>query len=392
MSSPSESASVKARVQTPDSKATDEPEDKELCALRALDLLSRQALPRLPASSIGRHGLPPILARLADVETLDSEKKRGSSCHQCKLHRDEHELLFCNRLNHHETGGKRRCRKKYCLSCLRQYYGVTMAQRKFAAARTAQKERKPVLWTCIACEGKCRCARCQRARGNEADIEQVVSSKRGAASTASPRSAESTQVDEEPQVKRRRTHSSPSSSASLAVPRLAVAQGIGVRQQQQLTAAQHLSLLSAPKHLPAHFSEPFMSAFFGDNLAKARPLLIRAVSASEVACRAMAITQSSLNDLQQYLSEDASSSMLRKVIMGKLERQTQALNATRAETSESVQQAACSPAVQQSSIPSRQSVPNNAQSSTKTDESVQNKEPLLSPVSLTLRNAAVPLI
>jgi len=100
------------------------------------------------------HASPPDM----DEDDDDGGKKKGdnrqgASCHQCKTTKDDQHLLFCTT----KAGGarKRRCRKKYCDSCLSRTYGIHIGQ--ILSDPVALHN-----WQCPSCAGNCTCAGCTR--------------------------------------------------------------------------------------------------------------------------------------------------------------------------------------------------------------------------------------
>jgi len=84
------------------------------------------------------------------VASSDSKMKRGhgSSCHQCKTTKESQYLFFCT--NKAQKGvRKRRCRKKYCETCLKRSYAPEMSE-------------VVPQWQCPSCLGLCICAACHR--------------------------------------------------------------------------------------------------------------------------------------------------------------------------------------------------------------------------------------
>ena len=86
--------------------------------------------PRLPPSP-GPNASPTSSSAFDEFFALHFRPKRGQgvSCHQCKTNKDPATLLFC--ANREEKGvRRRRCRKKYCESCLRRSYPLHVLVRE----------------------------------------------------------------------------------------------------------------------------------------------------------------------------------------------------------------------------------------------------------------------
>lgn len=78
-------------------------------------------------------------------------KARGTSCHQCKNTKSLNKLAYCANLFEKRTKPeKRRCRKKYCETCLLKFYNDSFEE----------IISKP--WICASCRGLCCCAACER--------------------------------------------------------------------------------------------------------------------------------------------------------------------------------------------------------------------------------------
>lgn len=73
----------------------------------------------------------------------------GYSCHQCKSTKRQDLLLFCSKGISDKK--KRKCRKKYCDSCLRRLYSQSVHT-------VEQKD----MWQCPSCQYRCTCANCKR--------------------------------------------------------------------------------------------------------------------------------------------------------------------------------------------------------------------------------------
>ena len=86
--------------------------------------------PRLPPSP-GPNASPTSSSAFDEFFAQHFRPKRGQgvSCHQCKTNKDPATLLFC--ANREEKGvRRRRCRKKYCESCLRRSYPLHVLVRE----------------------------------------------------------------------------------------------------------------------------------------------------------------------------------------------------------------------------------------------------------------------
>ena len=87
---------------------------------------------------------------------------QGVSCHQCKTTKQLAELHLCSSkalITH--KGRRRKCRKKYCASCLHRSYSP-------AVIETAMKD---AAWPCPSCMGLCICAACTRSGGGQDDSD-----------------------------------------------------------------------------------------------------------------------------------------------------------------------------------------------------------------------------
>jgi hypothetical protein len=100
-------------------------------------------------------------------------KQQGTSCHQCKNARGLHLLAFCtNAVKKRNAFGNRRCRKKYCSTCLKKFYEETI-----------ENSKNPD-WQCPSCKGICTCAACCRGAANnpkkdsyEEDVQMPVTAE-----------------------------------------------------------------------------------------------------------------------------------------------------------------------------------------------------------------------
>ena len=136
-------------------------------------------------SSPGPNSSPTSSAAFAAFFAANYKPKRGQgvSCHQCKTNKDPNLLLFCG--NRAEKGvRKRRCRKKYCETCLRRSYSLAVL------VREDDKD-----WHCPSCLNACCCAACQRrdspmdsegTHGSDGASEQLAMSPMTLPATAQP--------------------------------------------------------------------------------------------------------------------------------------------------------------------------------------------------------------
>ena len=87
------------------------------------------------------------------------KSSQGVSCHQCKTTKQTFELHFCtSQALISRKGRRRKCRKKYCETCLRRSYSP-------AVLDSAHKDTR--MWPCPSCLGLCICAACTRTGGQE---------------------------------------------------------------------------------------------------------------------------------------------------------------------------------------------------------------------------------
>lgn len=100
----------------------------------------------------------------SNKRSVSASSKRdgaGSSCHQCKSAKDPSMLLFCS--SPAEKGHrKRKCRKKYCESCLKRSYPAGIGEPKQSNSCVLKSDSDPTAWTCPSCLGICVCAACCR--------------------------------------------------------------------------------------------------------------------------------------------------------------------------------------------------------------------------------------
>jgi len=132
---------------------------------------SSRALPTFRVQVISRRavaGVRPVF----DLTVPDTENFQvaGLVGHNCKTHKQAELLLFCS--NQSKKGpGKKRCRKKYCDSCLRRLYGhpADVPLQDMAAH-----------FQCPACLGNCVCAGCERKAGaNNASASSASAATNG---------------------------------------------------------------------------------------------------------------------------------------------------------------------------------------------------------------------
>ena len=104
--------------------------------------------PSTPSSPSSPPTSPQLDSKSTPSSSASSSVAAGNSCHQCKTAKDASLLMFCTSAA--EKGvRKRRCRKKYCESCLRRSYNPEAA---FPSDN----------WVCPSCQGFCVCAACSR--------------------------------------------------------------------------------------------------------------------------------------------------------------------------------------------------------------------------------------
>lgn len=85
-----------------------------------------------------------------NATTKQAKRHNGTSCHQCKNIKTDNKLAFCSHLfDKRSKPEKRRCRKKYCSSCLQKFYNLKL-------------ENTQAGWACMSCRGMCVCAACAR--------------------------------------------------------------------------------------------------------------------------------------------------------------------------------------------------------------------------------------
>src|SRR4051794_38794059 len=79
---------------------------------------------------------------------------------RCHTTYDEMSLMFCTTQAH--GARKRRCRKKYCHTCLSRYYGA--GDTKNSKLNLPGPGGANANWHCPACLNKCSCVRCRKER------------------------------------------------------------------------------------------------------------------------------------------------------------------------------------------------------------------------------------
>ena len=84
----------------------------------------------------------------------DEDKKKSSSCHQCRQNTMDLKSVCRN--------PKKSCPKKYCAICLRNIYGQDLR----AVLMDAE-------WACPFCHDKCQCSPCMKAKGLEVNGQLV---------------------------------------------------------------------------------------------------------------------------------------------------------------------------------------------------------------------------
>lgn len=85
-------------------------------------------------------------------EKRQTSKRTGTSCHQCKNARIQEHLASCKNTFQKRSGGDfRKCRKKYCGTCLSKFYHDSVEEANCKDA-----------WFCPSCRHICTCAACSR--------------------------------------------------------------------------------------------------------------------------------------------------------------------------------------------------------------------------------------
>ena len=101
--------------------------------------------------------LSPSAFLLQPLRRHGKNSSQGVSCHQCKTNKQTFELHFCSSQTLVSWKDRqRKCRKKYCETCLRRSYPPVVLE-------AAHKDSK--LWPCPSCLGLCICAACTQSGG-----------------------------------------------------------------------------------------------------------------------------------------------------------------------------------------------------------------------------------
>ena len=212
------------------------------------------------------------------------KSSQGVSCHQCKTTKQTFELHFCSsQALISRKGRRRKCRKKYCDTCLRRSYSPAVLEAAHKDAR---------MWPCPSCLGLCICAACTRSGGQEDsddddtenDQMSVMSSetkrsftKDGAAVAAVPGAspaAQRRQLQAQQQQRKRKELEMQSAIAQLTAsgmldqltghittsPQSAMPHQQAVKTEQQLHLEEAAAMLGQQPRLKLSASSPSLSA------------------------------------------------------------------------------------------------------------------------------------
>ena len=89
------------------------------------------------------------------------------SCHQCKLKKASSQCMQCSCMEQKGGGGKKRCVKKYCTTCLSKHYNFHMPVKEEGSEQPH--------WICPACKAMCSCAACARRKLMDEEEASMVS-------------------------------------------------------------------------------------------------------------------------------------------------------------------------------------------------------------------------
>ena len=119
-----------------------------------------------PVSTDDSHLSPSAFLNKLLHQARQVKNNQGVSCHQCKTTKQTHELHFCtSQALISRKGRRRKCRKKYCESCLSRSYSPAVLNASFKESRQ---------WPCPSCLGLCICAACTRSGGpDDSDDEDI---------------------------------------------------------------------------------------------------------------------------------------------------------------------------------------------------------------------------
>ena len=97
----------------------------------------------------------------------------GTSCHHCKSRKESDELFFCSNLFSKKTSNdtKRKCHKKYCISCMNKFYHAEYSDGEMGQAGDLGSE-----WTCPCCKSCCRCTACLKSNSKKSVMSDVSTS------------------------------------------------------------------------------------------------------------------------------------------------------------------------------------------------------------------------
>jgi len=122
-----------------------------------------------------------------NAATANTEKNidgKRASCHQCKTKKDVSILFYCTRTRpcSNNSFKTKRCRKKYCQSCMNKYYPESQVEPLMSI-----KDSTDWKFDCPACEAICTCRACKRKRSNS-DHSKEASSPQSQSQTESVQS------------------------------------------------------------------------------------------------------------------------------------------------------------------------------------------------------------
>ena len=131
------------------------------------------------------------------MSTMAETKRKcsGFSCHQCKTSaRTGDELIFCGNMTP-KGPRRRRCKKKFCISCMK-HYGDKDFEQAMRHHQHMQDQANGIAWDehdnsadpefwCPSCRGVCCCMACRRERVSQLPGPEAVDELNNAAQTTS---------------------------------------------------------------------------------------------------------------------------------------------------------------------------------------------------------------